>query len=211
MKKIIATVIIFAVLVSACIFGGASVSAASAEDFFVYDGVLVEYVGNGGDVVIPDNLGIKEIGEKAFYNCSSLTSVTIEDSVTEIEWDAFYDCSSLKGVNVNITDLAKYCTNNVIALFIAIVLCKCRLFTLFTAKNFTAKRDNIFKKLVRKIYFFVSLFHTYFSTFWGAIIKLNASSFDASILYSGRVAGPQLPVPVPFVKPLRVTKVVFWS
>ena len=51
----------------------------------------------------------------------------------------------------------------------------------------------------------------YFSLFCGAIIKLNASSFDASILYSGRVAGPQLPVPVPFVKPLRVTKVVFWS
>ena len=61
--------------------------------------------------------------------------------------------------------------------------------------------EDIFKKLVGKSYSFVSLFHNtpYFSAFCGAITKLNVCSFEASMLYSGRVAGPQLPVPVPFV------------
>ena len=100
MKKIIATVIIFAVLISACIFGGASVSAASAEDFFVYDGVLVEYVGNGGDVVIPDNLGIKEIGEKAFYENTTIKSVVIPEGITKIGDKAFEGCTLLKTVDL---------------------------------------------------------------------------------------------------------------
>ena len=39
------------------------------------------------------------IGEDAFYNCTSLTSVTIPDSVTSIGEDAFYYCCSLSSVN----------------------------------------------------------------------------------------------------------------
>ena len=43
---------------------------------------------------------VTKIGEWAFYNCSSLTSVTIPDSVTSIGRDAFHTCSSLTSVTI---------------------------------------------------------------------------------------------------------------
>ena len=49
-------------------------------------------------VTIPDS--VTAIGDSAFYDCSSLTSVTIGDSVTAIGGSAFYDCSSLTSVTI---------------------------------------------------------------------------------------------------------------
>ena len=69
---------------------------SSASDFVIKDGVLIKYVGSGGNVVIPE--GVTSIGRSAFENCSSLTSVTIPESVTEIGWSAFENCSSLASV-----------------------------------------------------------------------------------------------------------------
>ena len=40
------------------------------------------------------------IGSEAFYNCSSLMSVAIGDSVTSIGYEAFYKCSSLTSVEI---------------------------------------------------------------------------------------------------------------
>ena len=41
---------------------------------------------------------VTSIGDSAFYNCTSLTSVTIGDGVTSIGWYAFEDCTSLTSV-----------------------------------------------------------------------------------------------------------------
>ena len=49
-------------------------------------------------VAIPDS--ITEIGVQAFYCCSSLTSVTIPDSLTEIGAQAFYYCSRLTSATI---------------------------------------------------------------------------------------------------------------
>ena len=60
-----------------------------------------------GDIVIPESItfensiySVTSIGDYAFYDCSSLTSVTIPTSVTSIGDKAFYECSSLTSVTI---------------------------------------------------------------------------------------------------------------
>ena len=71
---------------------------AGAEDFVIEDGVLTEYYGDGGDVVIPNS--VTSIGNGAFYGCNSLTSVTIPNSVNSIDYMAFAGCKSLSSVTI---------------------------------------------------------------------------------------------------------------
>ena len=63
-----------------------------------------EYIGN---VVIPSKVtyegeeySVTEIGDYAFYYCSSLTSITIPKGVTSIGSDAFCNCSSLTSITL---------------------------------------------------------------------------------------------------------------
>lgn len=51
---------------------------------------------------------VKSIGWRAFVNCSSLTSVTIGNNVTNIAEQAFYGCSSLTNITIpnNVTHIA---------------------------------------------------------------------------------------------------------
>ena len=87
---------------------------------------ITGYTGSDGDVTIPGNINflpvtglgdfafidrfsltsitignnVTSIGEDAFYNCYNLSSVTIPDSVTNIENGAFISCWSLTNVTI---------------------------------------------------------------------------------------------------------------
>ena len=66
---------------------------------FVWDGTrIVDYVGEGGDVKIPE--GCTGIGADAFSECSGLTSIEIPSSVTGIGDGAFYGCSGLTSIEI---------------------------------------------------------------------------------------------------------------
>ena len=56
------------------------------------------------------NEGTRLIASSAFYGCSSLTSVTVPNSVTSIVSSAFYGCSSLTSVTIpnSVTSIASY-------------------------------------------------------------------------------------------------------
>ena len=97
-------IILLGILLIGSIFSICVSAAASSEspesDFECYGGTITKYVGNGGAVVIPKQIRGAEvyyIGH-AFDGCTSVTSVTIPDSVTSIWSSAFRGCTGLETV-----------------------------------------------------------------------------------------------------------------
>ena len=81
---------------------GRVIGANNTDEQFIFSGVnndvLVRYVGSDSVVAIPTH--VKVIGERAFYNCSNVTTVYIPNTVTSIESEAFSGCNSLTGVDI---------------------------------------------------------------------------------------------------------------
>ena len=69
----------------------------SMQDFQIANGLLKKYTGSGGEVIIPD--GVTSIGERAFCQCTALTSVRFPDSVENIGYEAFHGCNNLCSVS----------------------------------------------------------------------------------------------------------------
>ncbi|MDA7678622.1 leucine-rich repeat domain-containing protein [Akkermansiaceae bacterium] len=66
-----------------------------------------------GGLVIPATIGgnpVTSIGERAFFQCTSLTSIKIPDGVTSIGGNAFRDCTNLTSVTIpdGVTSIGAY-------------------------------------------------------------------------------------------------------
>lgn len=89
------------------------------SDFVIKNGVLIKYIGDEPEVVVPDGIteikneafafnekiknviisqNIKKIGNKAFYYCGSLENITLNEGLVEIGNEAFSDCKKLKSI-----------------------------------------------------------------------------------------------------------------
>jgi hypothetical protein len=83
-------------------------ASSSAETDFQYEddqsGVrIVKYLGSGGTVVVPAQLGgkeVKSIGDYAFSHCVTLKSITLPDGILSIGSDAFWGCTGLVDIKL---------------------------------------------------------------------------------------------------------------
>ena len=76
----------------------------------------VTYIGNDAffdcksltSINIPNS--VTNIGDRAFYNCVSLTGINIPDNVVNIGYGAFYNCESLTNINIpnSVTNIGDY-------------------------------------------------------------------------------------------------------
>lgn len=73
--------------------------------FVIKDGVLIEYRGSDDVAIIPE--GVTRIHEGAFKKSNTIRSITIPNSLREIDGWAFVGCDSLK--EVHISNLANWC------------------------------------------------------------------------------------------------------
>ena len=144
--------LLFTALLLLCCMG-----AAKAEKVTI-DGIRYDVItkakqatvisgGNySGNIVIPSEItynnvtcSVTSIGERAFYFCTGLTSITIPNSVTSIGSSAFYSCSGLKTVYnfSNLTFSKGSSSNGYIAYYVNKV---------YNAPNGSIEGDYIFGK-----------------------------------------------------------------
>ena len=101
MKKGLAILVVMAII-SSCFVANAVSGEDSAVEwsggFIVVGTWLVDYVGDGGDVVIPD--GITAIYNYVFADYVNITSITIPDSVTHIGAYMVNGCTALVSLNI---------------------------------------------------------------------------------------------------------------
>lgn len=103
------------------VFEGASNEPVAPDglEYVVLDSkvVVVGYTGDASELDIPDTINgypVTAVDVRAFYECHSLASVSIPNSVTSIGERAFYGCSNLESISLpdGITNISKEAFRN---------------------------------------------------------------------------------------------------
>ena len=100
------------------VYKGSDLTTVDDFQFYTSDGIhaLVNYIGNDAEIVLPDSYNGEnyKIGNSAFSSCSSLTSITLPESVTSIGERAFLSCHSLTAITIpeGVTSIGSYAFDN---------------------------------------------------------------------------------------------------
>ncbi len=81
-------------------------------EYFFYSDYDESYLPKVIEVVFEEGSKCESIGKNAFYNCASLKSVEIAESITSIGMYAFYGCTGLEKVNYNAIECSDFSANN---------------------------------------------------------------------------------------------------
>ena len=105
MKKFLLGVVTLMAMAIICIISAGAETYGDYTYRVLSDGTveITKYNGSAAVLEIPSAIGGKKvtvIGDEAFFNCTSLTSVTIPDNVTSIKSYAFWNCTSLTSVAI---------------------------------------------------------------------------------------------------------------
>ncbi len=78
------------------------------NDFVISNGLLLDYIGEGGDIKIPE--GVTRIGERVFWDCPDIINIYLPDSVTSIAAEAFSYIYTLESIHLpsGITSIGSY-------------------------------------------------------------------------------------------------------
>jgi len=93
-------------LVSCCLIAAFPTSATDInfDDFDIIDGVIIEYLGEGGDVVVPsidaDGNPVTHIDSRAFRQNTDVTSVIICEGIETMGSEVFEHCENLSEVSL---------------------------------------------------------------------------------------------------------------
>ena len=101
------------------LYGGVPAVLLSPFTYTISGGAatITGYTGGGGNVVIPatiDGYPVTSIGNSAFYNKATITTLTIPNSVTSIGIEAVDDCSGLTTLTIpaSVTTIGDYAFYN---------------------------------------------------------------------------------------------------
>ena len=102
MKKFLTSIVVLLLLVSCCLIAAFPTSASDVnyEDWDIIDGVILEYLGEDPDVVVPavdeDGNPITRIDSRAFLKNTNIQSVVISEGIETVGNEVFQYCENLK-------------------------------------------------------------------------------------------------------------------
>ena len=107
-KKLTSVILAVVMMLGILTIAPLTVSAATYGDFEYtleddYTCTITKYNGSAANVIIPseiDGYKVLSIGNYAFYNCTSMESVTVSNSIGYIGLGAFSGCTNLKNIDI---------------------------------------------------------------------------------------------------------------